>query len=139
MPDQRIRVLLAKMGLDCHDTAVVTLARALRDAGMEVVYIGLHNSAEKVVRVAEDEDVDVIGLSFLSGQHVPQTRKLTALMRERGLDILLVEGGVIPRDDIPRLKEMGVDQVFTPGTMMRDIIQYIVEHAPSRGAAIVRS
>jgi methylmalonyl-CoA mutase C-terminal domain/subunit len=129
MADSPIRVLLAKMGLDCHDTGIVTVAAALRDAGMEVVYLGLHNTAEKVFRAAEQEDAEVLGLSFLSGQHLPQTRKLTALMKERGLDALLVEGGVIPRDDIPRLKEMGVNEVFAPGTMMRDIVSYIHEHA----------
>lgn len=130
MPDEKIRVLLAKMGLDCHDTAVVTLARSLRDAGMEVIYLGLHNSAEKVIRAAEDEDVDVIGISFLSGQHLPQMRKLTQAMNEHGLDTLLVAGGVIPRADIAKLKDLGVDAVFTPGTMMSDIITYIRGHAP---------
>ncbi len=127
-----IRVLLAKMGLDCHDTGIVTVAAALRDAGMEVVYLGLHNTADKVFRAAEQEDIEVLGLSFLSGQHLPQTRKLTALMKERGLDALLVEGGVIPRDDVPKLKEMGVNEVFAPGTMMRDIVSYIQVEAQKK-------
>jgi methylmalonyl-CoA mutase C-terminal domain/subunit len=130
MSGRTIRVLLAKMGLDCHDTAMVALAQALRDAGMEVVYLGLHNSAEKIVATAAQEDVDVVGLSFLSGQHLPQTRKLTEAMRAQGLqDLLLVVGGVIPRDDVPRLKAMGVAGVFTPGTMMRDIVEYLRTHA----------
>lgn len=125
-----IRVLLAKMGLDCHDTAVVALGQAFRDAGMEVVYLGLHNSAPKVVNAAMQEDVDVIGLSFLSGQHLPQTRKLVQAMEAEGLrDVLLLVGGVIPRDDIPRLKAMGVAEVFTPGTMSRQIVDYIRAHA----------
>lgn len=120
------RVLLAKMGLDCHDTAVVALARVLRDAGMEVIYLGLHNSAEKIAAAAEQEDVDVIGLSFLSGQQLPQTRKLVAALAECGLDDrLLVVGGVIPRDHVERLLELGVDRVFTPGTLMSEIVQYI--------------
>jgi len=124
-----IRVLLAKMGLDCHDTAVVALAQALRDAGMEVIYLGLHNSADKIAAAAEQEDVDVIGLSFLSGQQLPQTRKLVERLRERGMDdTLLLVGGVIPRDHARQLKEIGVDEVFTPGTMMRDIVGYVEEH-----------
>lgn len=120
------RVLLAKMGLDCHDTAVVALARLLRDAGMEVIYLGLHNSADKIAAAAEQEDVDVIGLSFLSGQQLPQTRKLVAALAERGIDDrLLVVGGVIPRDHVERLLELGVDRVFTPGTLMSEIVEYI--------------
>lgn len=120
------RVLLAKMGLDCHDTAVVALARVLRDAGMEVIYLGLHNSADKIAAAAEQEDVDVIGLSFLSGQQLPQTRKLVAALAERGIDDrLLVVGGVIPRDHVERLLELGVDRVFTPGTLMSEIVEYI--------------
>jgi methylmalonyl-CoA mutase C-terminal domain/subunit len=124
------RVLLAKMGLDCHDTAVVALARVLRDAGMEVIYLGLHNSAEKIAAAAEQEDVDVIGLSFLSGQQLPQTRKLVAALAERGLDDrTLVVGGVIPRDHVAQLQALGVDRVFTPGTMMSEIVDYLRERA----------
>jgi methylmalonyl-CoA mutase C-terminal domain/subunit len=120
------RVLLAKMGLDCHDTAVVALARVLRDAGMEVIYLGLHNSADKIAAAAEQEDADVIGLSFLSGQQLPQTRKLVAALAERGIDDrLLVVGGVIPRDHVEQLLELGVDRVFTPGTLMSEIVEYI--------------
>jgi methylmalonyl-CoA mutase C-terminal domain/subunit len=125
-----IRVLLAKMGLDCHDTAIVALAHALRDAGMEVLYLGLHNSARKVAAAAEQEDPDVIGLSFLSGQQLPQTRKLVEELRARGLDdVLLVVGGVIPRDHVAELKELGVDEVFGPGTMMSEIVEYVRGHA----------
>lgn len=128
-----IRVLLAKMGLDCHDTAVVALAQALRDAGMEVLYLGLHNSAVRVAASAEQEDPDVIGVSFLSGQQLPQTRKLVEELSRRGIDdVLLVLGGVIPRDHVVELEKLGVDAVFTPGTMMSDIVGYIREHAPEK-------
>jgi methylmalonyl-CoA mutase C-terminal domain/subunit len=123
-----IRVLLAKMGLDCHDTAIVALAQTLRDEGMEVIYLGLHNSAEKIAATADQEDVDVIGLSFLSGQQLPKTRKLVAALRARGIeDRVLVVGGVIPRDHVAQLQAMGVDRVFTPGTMMSEIVRYLRE------------
>lgn len=126
-----IRVLLAKMGLDCHDTAVVALAQVLRDAGMEVVYLGLHNSAARVAVAAEQEDPDVIGISFLSGQQLPQTRKLVQELQRKDIrDVLLVAGGVIPTAHVAKLKELGVDEVFTPGTMMSTIVEYIREHAP---------
>jgi methylmalonyl-CoA mutase C-terminal domain/subunit len=129
-----IRVLLAKMGLDCHDTAVVALAQALRDAGMEVVYLGLHNSARKVAAAAEQEDPDVIGLSFLSGQQLPQTRQLGQELRRRGIDdVMLLVGGVIPQDHAAELKALGVEEVFTPGTMMSEIVGYIREHARREG------
>ena len=125
-----IRVLLAKMGLDCHDTAIVALAQTLRDAGMEAIYLGLHNSAEKIAAAAADEDVDVIGLSFLSGQQLPQTRKLVAALREHGIgDTLLVVGGVIPRAHVEELEALGVDRVFTPGTMMSEIVAHLRERA----------
>jgi methylmalonyl-CoA mutase C-terminal domain/subunit len=137
--DPSIRVLLAKMGLDCHDTAVVALAQALRDAGMEVLYLGLHNSATKVAAAAEQEDPDVIGISFLSGQQLPQTRKLVEELRNRGIDdALLVLGGVIPRTHIEKLEELGVDAVFTPGTMMSEIVGYIREHAPRKRGLVGR-
>jgi methylmalonyl-CoA mutase, C-terminal domain len=130
---QAIRILLAKMGLDCHDTAVVTLAQSLRDAGMEVIYLGLHNSAARVAATAEQEDPDVIGISFLSGQQLPQMRKLVEELRRREIDnVLLVVGGVIPADHVAQLEELGVDRVFTPGTMMSEIVHYIREHAPRK-------
>ena len=130
---QLIKVLLAKMGLDCHDTAVVALAQALRDAGIEVVYLGLHNSAAKVAAAAEQEDPDVIGVSFLSGQQLPQTRQLVHELERREIDdALLVVGGVIPADHVAQLKELGVHEVFTPGTMMSAIVDYIREEAPRK-------
>jgi len=111
------KILLAKMGLDCHDTGVTTIAHLLRDWGYETIYLGLHNSAERILNAALEEDVDVIGLSFLSGQHLVQTKKLLELMKEQGMEIPIVLGGVIPNYDISTLKEMGVAEVFTPGIM----------------------
>jgi methylmalonyl-CoA mutase C-terminal domain/subunit len=98
---------------------------------MEVIYLGLHNAAAKIAAAAEQEDVDVIGLSFLSGQQLPQTRKLVEALRERGVsDVLLVVGGVISRDHAEQLKALGVDEVFTPGTMMSDIVRFVRERVP---------
>jgi methylmalonyl-CoA mutase, C-terminal domain len=137
MPERKIRVLLAKMGLDCHDTAIVTIARSLRDAGMEVIYLGLHNSAAKLAAAAEQESVDVIGLSFLSGQQLTQTRKLIDELRRTGMDdVVVIVGGVIPTDHVAKLEEMGVDAVFTPGGKMSDIVDYIREHAPGGQEAV---
>jgi methylmalonyl-CoA mutase C-terminal domain/subunit len=134
-----IRVLLAKMGLDCHDTAVVTLVQALRNAGFEVIYLGLHNSAERVAATAEQEDPHVIGISFLSGQQLPQMRKLVQELQRREIDdALLVVGGVIPADHVAQLEQLGVDRVFTPGTTMREIVDYIREQAP-RKRGLVRA
>lgn len=120
--NDRKRVLLAKMGLDCHDTGIVTVAQQLREAGFEVIYLGLHNSAEKVVKAAIEEDVDVIGASFLSGQHMAQMRKLLAALKTAELQIPIVCGGVIPDDDVTELKTMGVAEVIKPGTLTEDIL-----------------
>lgn len=117
------RVLLAKMGLDCHDTGIVTVAEVLRNAGYEVVYLGLHNQAEQVVSAAIHEDVVAIGISFLSGQHQTQMRRLLETMTNAGLDIPVVCGGVIPRDDADELRAMGVADVFFPGTLSKDILR----------------
>ena len=119
------KLLLAKMGLDCHDTGVTTLAYLLRDWGYETIYLGLHNTAEQILQAAVEEDVDVIGLSFLSGQHLVQTEKLLIQMKEQELEIPVVLGGVIPRHDIHTLKEFGVAEVFTPGTMSGTIADYL--------------
>jgi methylmalonyl-CoA mutase C-terminal domain/subunit len=120
--NDRKRVLLAKMGLDCHDTGIVTVAQQLREAGFEVIYLGLHNSPEKVVKAAIEEDVDVIGASFLSGQHMAQMRKLLAALKIAELQIPIVCGGVIPDDDVTELKKMGVAEVIKPGTLTEDIL-----------------
>lgn len=127
---QRIRVLVAKPGLDGHDRGAKVVARALRDAGMEVIYTGLRQTPEMIVEAALQEDVDVIGLSVLSGAHLTLVPKVTALLRERGVDdILVLVGGIIPDQDIPVLKEAGVQGVFGPGTSTADIINFVRTHA----------
>ena len=119
----KIRVLIAKPGLDGHDKGAKIVALALRDAGMEVIYSGLHQTLDQIVQTATEEAVDVIGLSVMSGAHLPISEKLISMMNEQGLDdIRLTVGGVIPYQDIPKLKEMGVAEVFPGGTSFEDII-----------------
>ena len=126
MGERKIRVLMAKCGLDGHDRGVKVVARALRDAGMEVIYSGLHQTPEQVVAAAIQEDVDVIGLSILSGAHMTIFPKLLTLLRERGTgDILVVGGGTMLPDDIQALKAMGVAEVFVPDTPLQDIVTFI--------------
>ena len=121
-----IKVLLAKAGLDGHDRGVKVIARALRDAGMEVIYTGLHNTPEQVVKAALQEDVDVIGVSILSGAHMTIFRKITELMKQYGMDdVLLVGGGIIPDEDKPLLAQMGVKGLFGPGTSLQEIVEFI--------------
>ena len=121
-----IRVLVAKVGLDGHDRGAKVIATALRDAGMEVIYTGLRQSPEMVVNAALQEDVDAIGISILSGAHMTVFPKLIELMKEREMqDVLLTGGGIIPEDDMQKLQEMGVGQLFPPGTNTADIAQYI--------------
>ena len=128
-----IRVLLAKPGLDGHDRGVKVIARALRDAGMEVIYTGLRQTPEQIVNAAVQEDVDIVGLSILSGAHMTIFPRVLDLMREKGMDdVLLFGGGIIPEDDIPKLKERGVGAVFLPGTSTEDIIKYIRENVKER-------
>jgi methylmalonyl-CoA mutase C-terminal domain/subunit len=119
------RILLAKMGLDCHDTGIVIVGQMLREAGFEVVYMGLHNDADEVIHAAIDEDTDLIGISFLSGQHESQVRRLLAAMREAGLDIPVVCGGVIPPDDAQELMQMGVADVIPPGTLTVEVLERV--------------
>ena len=128
------RIILAKMGLDCHDTGVITVAQKLRDNGFEVIYLGLHNTAEQVVRAAIDEDVAAIGVSFLSGQHMAQVRKLFAAMRAEDVDLPVLCGGVIPADDADELRQLGAVEVITPGTLSEEFLQ-IVNRAISSNAA----
>jgi methylmalonyl-CoA mutase, C-terminal domain len=124
--EKRIRVLIAKPGLDGHDRGAKVIARALRDAGMEVVYTGLRQTPEQIVNAALQEDVDAIGVSILSGAHMTLFPRILELMNEREIgDVPLFGGGIIPDDDIPRLKDAGVDAVFTPGATMDEIIAYI--------------
>ena len=125
MSEAKIRVLLAKPGLDGHDRGVKVIARALRDAGMEVIYTGLRQTPEQIVNAALQEDVQIVGLSILSGAHMTIFPRVRQLMAERGMDdVLLFGGGIIPEDDIPRLKEAGVSEVFLPGTSTEDIIGF---------------
>ena len=126
MMDKKIRVLVAKPGLDGHDRGAKVVARALRDAGMEVIYSGLHQTAEMIVKTAIQEDVDVIGLSLLSGAHMTLFIDVAVLMKERKIeDVLILGGGIIPERDIPRLKKAGIAEVFGPGTPVEDIVSYI--------------
>lgn len=126
MAEPKIRVLLAKPGLDGHDRGVKVIARALRDAGMEVIYTGLRQTPEMIVNAAVQEDVQIVGLSILSGAHMTIFPRVAEMMKERGLDdVLLFGGGIIPDDDIPKLKEKGVSEVFLPGASTEDIIQFI--------------
>jgi len=119
------RILLAKMGLDCHDTGIITVASVLRDAGYEVIYLGLHHQADQVVKVAIEEDVDAIGISFLSGQHMTQMRRLLERIRERDLSIPVFCGGVIPEHDADELRRMGAAQVVMPGTLSRELLHLV--------------
>lgn len=121
-----IRVLIAKAGLDGHDRGAKVVAAALRDAGMEVIYTGLRKTPEMIVEAALQEDVDVIGISLLSGAHMTIFPKILKMMKEKGLgDVLLFGGGIIPEKDIEDLKKMGVGEIFTPGASTIDIVQYI--------------
>jgi methylmalonyl-CoA mutase, C-terminal domain len=123
-----IKVLIAKPGLDGHDRGAKVVAHALKEAGMEVVYSGLHRTVDQIMKIAIQEDVDVIGLSIMSGAHIPIMEKLTKKVEEEGLsDKLVVVGGVIPNRDIARLKELGVDGVFPGGTPFSDIVHFIQE------------
>lgn len=129
MVDRPIRVLIAKVGLDGHDRGAKVIARALRDAGMEVIYTGLRQTPEQVVEAALQEDVQVVGLSSLSGAHMQLFPPVVELLRARGgHDILVIGGGVIPEEDIPYLKEAGIAEIFGPGTATSQIVQYIREH-----------
>jgi methylmalonyl-CoA mutase, C-terminal domain len=129
MSSQKIRILLAKPGLDGHDRGVKVVARALRDAGMEVIYTGLRQTPEMIVNAAAQEDVQIVGLSILSGAHMTIFPRVAQLMKEQGMeDVPLFGGGIIPDDDIPKLKAAGVSEIFLPGTSTEDVIKWIHEH-----------
>lgn len=131
--DTPIRVLVAKVGLDGHDRGAKVIATALRDAGMEVIYTGLRQTPEMVVAAAVQEDVDAIGISILSGAHMTVFPRIIQLMKERGMDdVLLTGGGIIPEDDMQALNEMGVGMLFAPGTRTTDIAEYIREWTRTR-------
>ena len=130
---RRLRVVIAKPGLDGHDRGAKVIARALRDAGMEVIYTGLRQTPEQIVTAALQEDADVIGLSILSGAHNHIAPRLMELLKEKGLDdVLVVIGGIIPDVDVPRLKAIGIKGVFLPGTPMQEIIDFINVNARAR-------
>ncbi len=127
--EKKIRVLVAKPGLDGHDRGAKVVARALRDAGFEVIYTGLRQTPEQIAEAALQEDVNVIAMSILSGAHGHLFPKVVNLIREKGMnDVLIIGGGVIPETDIPALKEAGVAEVFTPGTPTTDVVKFIKEH-----------
>jgi methylmalonyl-CoA mutase C-terminal domain/subunit len=129
----RIRVLIAKPGLDGHDRGAKVVARALRDAGMEVIYTGLRQSPEQIVAAAVQEDVDAIGLSILSGAHLPICRRVVDLLKERGLEgIQIFLGGIIPAQDIAELKSLGIAEVFLPGASLHDVVRLVSGAVPVR-------
>jgi len=132
MVRKKIRLLIAKPGLDGHDRGAKVMAHALKDAGMEVIYSGLHQTVPSIVKMAVEEDVDVIGLSIMSGAHIPISKKVMELVKKEGLDdMIVVVGGVIPAKDIPGLKEIGVAGVFPGGTPFEESIEFIKEHIRS--------
>ncbi len=129
MGERKVRVLVAKPGLDGHDRGAKIVARALRDAGFEVIYTGLHQTPEQVVATALQEDVDAIGLSVLSGAHKFLFGRVLELLAEKGIaDIAVFGGGIIPQEDIQALKALGVKELFTPGTSTQDIVRFVREH-----------
>jgi len=130
---RKIRVLIAKPGLDGHDRGAKIIARALRDAGMEVIYTGLHQTPEMIAEAALQEDVDAVGLSILSGAHMALFPRIVEEMKKRGLDdVLIYAGGIIPDEDIPAIKEMGVAGVFGPGTPMEDAVRFVRDNVTPR-------
>lgn len=132
---QSIRVVIAKPGLDGHDRGAKVIARALRDAGMEVIYTGLRQTPEQIVSAALQEDADVIGLSILSGAHLHICPRIMALLKAQGMeDVTVVVGGIIPDADIPVLNDLGIHGVFLPGTPMQDVVTYVSGHARPRAA-----
>ncbi len=133
MSERKIRVLVAKPGLDGHDRGAKVIARALRDAGMEVIYTGLRQTPEMIAAAALQEDVDAVGVSILSGAHNTLCPRIISLLRDEGMDdCLVLVGGIVPQDDIARLKEQGVAEVFLPGTSTEDIVKFLRENVKPR-------
>ncbi len=133
---ERIRVVVAKPGLDGHDRGVKVVARALRDAGMEVIYTGLHQTPEQIVETALQEDADIVGLSVLSGAHMTLFKRLLELLDERDArDVLVFGGGIIPEEDIAALTEMGVSKIFTPGAKTTEIVEWVRENVATEEPA----
>ncbi|MFL6072698.1 MAG: cobalamin B12-binding domain-containing protein [Mycobacteriales bacterium] len=132
---ERLRVVIAKPGLDGHDRGAKVIARALRDAGMEVIYTGLHQTPEQIVETVLQEDADAVGLSVLSGAHMTLFARLIELLGERdATDVVVFGGGIIPDADIPRLEELGVARIFTPGTTTQQVVEWVREHVPAHAA-----
>ena len=137
MKQEKIRVLIAKPGLDGHDRGAKVVARVLMDAGMEVIYSGVHQTPEMVVQAAAQEDVDVVGLSILSGAHLELFPAVMEGLKKKGMDdVIVVVGGIIPEEDIPRLKAIGIKEVFGPGTPTSEIVKFITETVGKRGQSI---
>jgi methylmalonyl-CoA mutase, C-terminal domain len=133
--EESIRVLIAKAGMDGHDRGAIVVTMGLRDAGMEVIYTGLRQSAESIVRTCIQEDIDVLGVSSMSGGHAHYLPKVMELLRENSLDhVLVIAGGIIPRDDMPLLRESGVSKIFGPGTAVKEIAAFIRENVKARQA-----
>lgn len=133
MSETKLRILVAKPGLDGHDRGAKIIARALRDAGMEVIYTGLHQTPEMIVSAAIQEDVDAIGMSIMSGAHMTLFPAVIDLLRQQDAgDIRVFGGGIIPDGDIPQLRERGVDAIFTPGSSTQDIVKWVKEHIAAR-------
>ena len=133
---RKIRVVIAKPGLDGHDRGAKVIARSLRDAGMEVIYTGLRQTPEQIVEAALQEDADAIGVSILSGAHNHVCPRVMALLKEKGADdVLVVVGGIIPDADVPRLREIGIEGVFQPGTSMQSIVDFITTHVRAAATA----
>ena len=132
--ERKIRVVVAKPGLDGHDRGAKIIARALRDAGMEVIYTGLHQTPEQIVETVIQEDADAVGLSILSGAHMTLVPRILELLKEQGVeDVVVTAGGTIPSDDVAELKQLGVAEVFTPGTSTEEAVEFIREAVARRG------
>jgi methylmalonyl-CoA mutase C-terminal domain/subunit len=133
MSTRKIRVLVAKPGLDGHDRGAKVIARALRDAGMEVIYTGLRQTPEMIAAAALQEDVDAVAVSILSGAHNTLCPRIVQLLRERGMDnTLVVVGGIVPQEDVPKLKDMGVAEIFLPGTSTEDVVKFLRDNVKPR-------
>jgi methylmalonyl-CoA mutase C-terminal domain/subunit len=130
---RRIRILVAKPGLDGHDRGARVIARAFRDGGFEVVYTGLHQTPEQIVAAALQEDVDLIGLSILSGAHMTLFKRVLELLKDKGADdIMVIGGGIIPEEDVPKLKKLGIKAIFLPGTSLDDIVNWVKDNVKPR-------